>query len=266
MKLSSCCSYRPINRLKEEFTEEEKQSYLEQFWLGVITKETLDLAYHERVAKTLLDPVLEHLGDPFGPQDELRNVVSREFRQSVFEFSAAKQYSQARELSRLITPDIMFPGFRQKADEVFDLYNVTYLRTEFDTAVASSQSALQYVDAIETTEDFPLVQYKTQFDGRVRPAHSALHNITLPVNHPFWRRYWPPNGWNCRCFTVKLLSGEPTDLSTIDIGEIRANTPGLFRQNSALTGQLFDKTKHPYFEVARGDSVLREQNFGLPRG
>lgn len=32
-----------------------------------------------------------------------------------------------------------------------------------------------------------------------RPEHRALHGTRYPKSHKFWRKYFPPNGWNCRC-------------------------------------------------------------------
>ena len=35
-----------------------------------------------------------------------------------------------------------------------------------------------------------------------RPEHLKLNNLTLPAKHPFWKRYYPPNGWGCQCYVV----------------------------------------------------------------
>lgn len=259
-----CCD-GPTNQLEEPFEEEQKENYINEFFAGIITITALSNAYHKRVTRNLMSPVIRNIGDPDIIQDPVRLEMATAMRRNIFEFSAAKQYQQARAMSALITPDVSFEDFKRGADRIFGLYNENFLRTEFDTAVASSQNAASFVDAMETAEDFPLIQYVTQRDDRVRPAHRSLDGITLPVTHNFWRRYWPPNGWNCRCFIIKLESGNESDLSKADFQDIRDNTPELFRQNPALTGLLFDRTRHPYFDVAAGDSQLRENNFNLPR-
>jgi len=267
-ELTFCCN-EPRFQLEDPFDEELKDNYIQQVFAGLITTNSLDLAYHNRVTRNLMKPVIDNIGNP---ADELidgtRLEMALAMRKNVFEFSAAKQYQQARAMSALIDDQIEFNTFKNAAGEIFDLFNDSYLRTEFDTAVTSTQNASAFVDALETFEDFPLIQYVTQRDSRVRPAHSALDRITLPVNHPFWRRFWPPNGWNCRCFVIKRRAGEAnqTRMNSVDIAEIRKNTPELFRQNPGLSGQLFDKSKHPYFDVRRGDSQLRDDNFGLPNG
>ena len=47
-------------------------------------------------------------------------------------------------------------------------------------------------------------QYVTMHDDRVRPEHAALDGTTLPKKALFWKRYWPPLAWNCRCQVVSL--------------------------------------------------------------
>lgn len=50
--------------------------------------------------------------------------------------------------------------------------------------------------------------YSTVGDDRVRPSHEACDGVTLPKDDPFWERFWPPNGWNCRCAVISLFSPE----------------------------------------------------------
>lgn len=47
--------------------------------------------------------------------------------------------------------------------------------------------------------------YITVGDDRVRDEHVALDGTTLPKDHPFWLKAWPPNGWSCRCQAVPVF-------------------------------------------------------------
>lgn len=38
-----------------------------------------------------------------------------------------------------------------------------------------------------------------------RKEHAAKHGVTLPLNHSFWRTWWPINAWGCHC-QVDILS------------------------------------------------------------
>ena len=42
-------------------------------------------------------------------------------------------------------------------------------------------------------------RYLTKGDDRVRFSHDRLHEVTLPKDHRFWKLYFPPNGFGCRC-------------------------------------------------------------------
>ncbi|MDO4628225.1 MAG: phage minor head protein [Planctomycetia bacterium] len=47
-------------------------------------------------------------------------------------------------------------------------------------------------------------EYVTAHDPRVREGHRVLDGVRLPKEDPFWAKYFPPNGWNCRCTTLDI--------------------------------------------------------------
>jgi len=53
-------------------------------------------------------------------------------------------------------------------------------------------------------------EYVTMRDDRVRPNHRAWDGTVLPKNDPFWAKYWPPNGWNCRCQVIQIINKRAT--------------------------------------------------------
>lgn len=52
-------------------------------------------------------------------------------------------------------------------------------------------------------------EYSAVGDDRTRETHLAMDGTTLPKDDDFWRKNWPPNGWNCRCAAVPLFESEP---------------------------------------------------------
>lgn len=48
-------------------------------------------------------------------------------------------------------------------------------------------------------------EYVTVGDDRVRPEHRKLDGTKLPKDHEFWRSFWPPNGYSCRCQAIPLF-------------------------------------------------------------
>ncbi len=57
----------------------------------------------------------------------------------------------------------------------------------------------------QSKADRPFLRYVAILDDATRPAHRARHNLVLPVDHPYWNKWAPPCGWNCRC-TLQSLS------------------------------------------------------------
>ena len=248
------------------FTDSEMEWYLLQVYSGMITDHNLSIEYHYKVAAYLQQALAEGFGPPITTEAYEAYIG---LRKHIYIFSAAKQYSQVREMSALInlkgnTGD--FKSFRETADKIFGTYNKTYLKTEYTTAVGQSEMAKQWVEFQATKATMPKLRYHTQLDARVRDEHAALEGITLPVDDKFWNTYMPKNGWRCRCFVTQETDEEPeTDMSQKTIPEWGDKAfPKVFRMNPGKDQLIFNPRFHPYFRVAPGDSDFKAENFGLP--
>ncbi len=78
------------------------------------------------------------------------------------------------------------------------------LKLIYDTNTRQAYAAGQWERVQATKKTHPYLRYVTMDDDRVRPAHRAWHNVTLPVDDPFWTTHFPPNGWRCRCRVVPV--------------------------------------------------------------
>lgn len=241
------------------FTDEQRDNYLEAVYLGLITTDALSIDYHQKVGGKLYGAVLDGWGK-IGFRD-LETEILAGLTENIYVFSAAKQYQQVRQMSKVITENITAKEFKELANGIFDEYNENYLNTELDTAIAQSQNARKWAQIQEEKNDFPLLKYKTQQDGLVRHDHAELNNVIRPVNDPFWDNHMPANGWNCRCYTQQIEDGEITEKPpTLTDDQI----PPLFRMNSGKDKIVFDPKKHPYFSISKGDAQLKRDNFNLP--
>lgn len=98
-----------------------------------------------------------------------------------------------------------------------------------------------------------------------RPEHQKLDGLTLPANHSFWQRYYPPNGWGCQCYVVgarsaagaRRLGGDPDKLILEDWDA--AEAPGIddgwdyqpgARVAQAVT-QMAEKSRAWPYEIAK---------------
>ena len=131
---------------------------------------------------------------------------------NVFHFSAAKTLAELQELNSLFRESGSFEEFHNKALHVTDIFNKTWQKTEYETAVLTAESASNYQRLIGKTRLFPYWEYKTAGDDKVRPEHAELDGLILPANDPRWDKIFPPNGWKCRCYVVPRMAHEVADV------------------------------------------------------
>lgn len=252
-----------------DYTPEEFENLVNNVYLGNVSPDSLPLDLYNAINGYLsagLDLVFgENIVFDVGAPDL---KLYQYFKHNVAVFSGAKTYQQARDMSELVfSPDGFkrsFTDFKKDAKKVFDTYNKNWLRTEYDTAVTSAQTATQWNQIAEDAEALPYLKYVTAGDERVRHDHRAWNGITLPVNHKFWDTHYPPNGWNCRCMVVQLDDNDRVRITpeeTLDI--VPPPDSELFNNNPAKTGVIFDKS-HPYFNFKKEHQARASRNFGLP--
>ena len=145
-----------------------------------------------------------------------------------------------------------FNLFLNDVKTINNKYNHNYLYAEYNHAVGTSLMAARWLDFEHDSDRYDL-QYRTAGDDRVREEHALLHNTTLPASDPFWDKYYPPNGWNCRCTVVQVRKGKyPTSDPQLAMKRGDNCTDGvkqrMFRYNPGKTLQLFPP-KHPYYKA-----------------
>lgn len=182
--------------------------------------------------------------------DSPDNQMIRHLQQNTYEFSSAKSYQQLRAMTdalydpatKKLVPE---REFLELASRINNEMGVTHLVTERNTAIAGGQMASRWVQYQDEKEELPLLTYQTAGDGLVRPTHAAIDNVTRPVDDAFWKEYYPPNGWNCRCHAIQATGGR----KATPVQDIRYpdDVPDMFKTNLAEGGLAFPD-HHPYYE------------------
>jgi len=89
------------------------------------------------------------------------------------------------------------------------------LETIFRTNVQTAYSAGRYKQMEAVKKRRPWWQYMAIMDAVTRPDHAALNGRVWQADHPVWDTWYPPNGFNCRCY-VKTLSGRQMEARGLD--------------------------------------------------
>lgn len=171
-----------------------------------ISPESLTAEEVQRFIRTHSD-VLDGAVDTALKEVPLDDISVQRLKESNYVFSGIKTFHELNEAFPSLLDEEgnrkPFNQFLNDVQKVYDAYNVQYLRTEYNFAQASALMAARW-KKFEQDGDRYYLQYRTVGDKRVRRTHRMLHNITLPIESPFWDKYFPPNGWNCRCTVVQV--------------------------------------------------------------
>ena len=194
--------------------------------------------------------------------------VVASIQNNLYTFSAAKTLAQMNAMRDMIAKDkIKSAGdFKQNVKAIGVDFNETWLATEFNNVVAGGQMGARWQEYKDGEDEFPNLMYRTMEDDRVRPEHQALDGITLPLSDPFWNKYYPPNGWNCRCTVDQLPSTVKLDnpAAAGKLAKNEAKVVPLFQNNVGKSGIIF-KDSHPYFQSAKGQlKELTYKSYGMP--
>ncbi len=199
-------------------------------------------------------------------ENELPDQSVLRMQQNLYKFSAAKHASMQLEINQQLYDKngnlLPFDEFKAKLDSLGIKYNKTWLQTEYRTAKQSGQTAQFWQDIQANKALYPNLKYKTQEDDRVRDEHEKLNDIIAPIDDDFWNWAYPPNGWNCRCFTVQTAEEPSNVIPKSDLG-IKPE----FHMNVGKTGQVFNEnteTGHRFFALAK-ESPDWEKRFELSK-
>ena len=210
-------------------------------------------------ANALINETYTILQQPIASiEEKVAPTLIEKLRRDVWTFSGWKTYHEARELAILLTTEDgnlkTFSQFKKDVKAIDEEYNVNYLRAEYNFATNAALSAEKW----ESFSDDYFIQYRTARDERVRKEHQMLDGITLPKSDSFWKKYFPPNDWGCRCTTVQVRKNkykesdhdkaiEAGERATTRINKKGQNKAAIFRFNPAIDGRIFPY-KHPYYK------------------
>lgn len=200
----------------------------------------------EKPAQDFINAHADALNSGF-QQVKMSDAMRQHLQRSNYIFSGIKTFHELNEaFPSLIDDNGNRKPFEQFLNDVRNIdrtYNQNYLRAEYNFCQASADMAARW-EGFEEDGDRYNLQYRTANDDRVRPQHAALHGVTLPISDPFWKTYYPPNGWNCRCTVVQVRKSKypvtPHDEAMTRGAEATGkDTKGIFQFNPGIERKTF---------------------------
>lgn len=123
-----------------------------------------------------------------------------------------------------------------KTGKIVQLGSLRRLRTIYWANMTTAKAAGQWERAWFTREIRPYLVYETSSAENKRPLHLTWVGTILPVEHPWWRTHYPPNGWLCQC-RVRQVSPAVARRLGYD-PEKPAPDDGAYRWKNRRTGEV----------------------------
>ena len=214
---------------------------------GDIRPSDLDKDLIEQIYNDVSQPVKEEFGQRWVDYDykEPKSLIQK-FKKNLWQFSSAKTLAELEYINSLILdkngrikPEHQFMQDVKKANILF---NRNYLQAEYQTAKRGAQMAHLWNKFLEQKEYYPNLVYRTVGDSRVRPEHATLNGVVKPIDDPFWKTYYPPNGWRCRCTVMN--TAEKVSEGTFEYKTVKPE----FHGNTALDEEILT-SKGTFFKL-----------------
>jgi uncharacterized protein with gpF-like domain len=97
------------------------------------------------------------------------------------------------------------------------------LQTIYDVNLRTANAAGQWQRIEKTQSSHPYLLYLLGSSREHRLEHVRLNGLCLPVAHPFWNKFFPPNGWGCKCHVRAISQREYDRLNSA--GKITTEAP-----------------------------------------
>ena len=238
-----------------------------------LKRNEIDLATTQRTAEQFMQGVFEGYGKKLtGYKKSIGKSIGTvqydtsdyhklaALEKNVYQFSGAKNWQMMKEMTAALKEGdkvLSYKEWKNKILPIVDEYDERWKKTEYQTAIGSSQMAAKCVDYDKHPK--ALIKYIDANDERECPICRGYHGIILPWDHPFWRTATPLNHFGCHCSTIRVNDGTRTPEADIPGFE---PIPKMFRTNIAENGLVFPPD-HPYY-IGCPKEVLKEATTLIP--
>ncbi len=154
----------------------------------------------------------------WGPGLPFREAVEW-FQERAFTIAGFTQESLLenvkQEILRNMEKGETFRDFKKNFKKILGKKGITRLKpyrieTIYRTNMQSAYQAGRYQQMQSATVKRlrPYWRYVAVMDNVTRPEHAAMNGKVYPADHEIWGKWYPPNGFNCRCYVETVSARE----------------------------------------------------------
>ncbi len=141
----------------------------------------------------------------------MRESILNDIRSSLEK--ALSEGKTFREFSKELKPTLQKKGWwgeqivvdSKGTAEKVQMGSMYRLKTIYRVNMQTAYQTGRYKTQIDNADNRPYWEYVAVMDASTRPEHAMLNGLVFRYDDPFWKSFYPPNGWNCRC-RVNALS------------------------------------------------------------
>ncbi len=180
------------------WTEQQINTLIRKIYNGKYNALNLPKKLYNDIASHLTEGVYKGYGNVISKvaYDSPDFAMLTNLRENVYLFSAAKTFNYVLETENLIVEAnevLPFKIFKERALTIYDQYNVTWLETEYNTAIAQSQHARAWNDFDEDA----ILKYMLTSGIEHAQVCLDMQGVSRPKKDDIWLTKSPQNHFNC---------------------------------------------------------------------
>lgn len=98
-----------------------------------------------------------------------------------------------------------FRDFQKLVEENGIELSEAHLDNVFRTNIQNAYAHGRWLHQQQNKNKRPYLEYFAINDKRARPSHLELDGVIRHIDDPFWQKWYPPNGYRCRC-TINAIT------------------------------------------------------------
>ena len=224
--------------------KEETKALLDGIWNNQYDQTKLPYWLFSKIADGLEEATEQGWGNKLGSGSALKDLELEEsLRKNVYFFAAHKTEKELAAFHELYKASSNKYSFVKEALKMNETWNFHWYNTEYNVTTRLARAGRDWRRIEETKDYYPLLRFLAVQDSNTRAEHAALHNIVRPVDDPFWKTYFPPLSWNCRCRVERMQTGTSTELKGKEMPPVKEQ----FQARVTDSKKIWNEN-HPYFQ------------------